>query len=762
MGFDITGSLNMMQAPSGRDPFDWNAPLLNLEGPADPFPSDSLGPFYADEENPHREDALRAMHDSLPLETPASTSTSHTQPVALDRLGNPVTDGGSQHSQLSIQGPNWDLYQPYTQQRPSVSSTSSLHRKRSIGGRYRGRHGEPDDLQEQSVTSLSPFSAPHTMLASSNNNLISESLLRIYHDVLENNLACWVAEDTCPYKMQQKQQDLRGLQRLPGAEEQQSPLEWGAMWSNRMYRRVKQLDRVAQSTRLLRLSRSESKAAARALDLAIMAFATQWSQGKRRREAFSPETYGRESSPSLSEDDDFSDEFEQTLQLSMYEQARKALRDVADLESYRVVYAELVFGLVQKPWAANKSPERTSFEPIHGDRFQTLKAAILPQVMDIMAQDGPPIYLERATRKIHALKFRFEASEAGYQANRDGNATQRMSHEDRGTIGLLYWLAVMFDTVSSSMNERPVALADEDCPHDELDQESHTPYSTSPPQKSTTGSRRWVLDLYAQDNPEKPWPLHWPCPYDVTTRAVARSAAVKVLLFRYISYFQNALRRKERGDAIEDIIQSTTAVYRYWNVTHGAFFRDLIKNYDSVPTRIRSWFPCIAIPWHLGALMFADLLDHVDNNGLGTPESSAARVGANMAKRIRQSSSIELSDLARATTPQDLSDKMPAEQLPEFHFAVNEGTLLTEPWTVLLIRAFTKASLFHLGAADDLRQNDWSVLGHESEDLQASLKRGESCINALWFLGRKSEMARDLAKVLGQVLHQQETVTFLA
>lgn len=637
----------------------------------------------------------------------------------------------------------WDLSQPYPAPRASISSTHSPYRRQSTTSRYRS-HGDPEDWHEGSSTSLSPYGTDHVIMASSNSNLITESLLRIYHDVLENNLACWITEDTCPYRMKQRQHgqlSTRGQSVLP---------EWGAVWSNRIYRRVKQLDRVAQATKMVRLTRSENRAASRALDLAIMAFATQWAQGNRRREKFpDTSTYGLD--PSLSDDDeDFGDDFEQTLQQSMWEQARKALQDVADLESYRVVYAELIFGLIQKPWGDSDYSEHSSVGSDSGNQANGFQASVLSQVMDIISQDGPPIYLERATRKVHALKFQFEANETSQQSHiqYDEEYVQSLSVEQRGTIGLLYWMAVMFDTVSSSMNERPVAVADEDCQHDA----AHATAAENSAASGPSASQRWALDLYAQDNPERPWPLHWPCPYDIATKAVARSAAVKVLLFRYVSYLQNAIRKQERGQPIEDIIASTTSVYRYWNMTHGAFFRDLTKNYNSVPTRIKSWFPCIGIPWHLAALMLADLIDLVDDQGLGMEAASAARRDANMAARIRRASSIELSDLARVATPQEFGD-MPVEQLPDFHFAVSEGTLLTEPWTVLLVRAFTKAAVYHLGVADDLRKHDWTILGHASEEFQASLIRGDSCIKALWFLGRKSEMARSLAKVLAKALY---------
>lgn len=513
--------------------------------------------------------------------------------------------------------------------------------------------------------------------------------------------------------------------------------KWGTAWSNRIYRRVVHLDKVARASGMVNITRTESRAASRALNLVIMAFATQWSQNNSQghRHPMSPaDTYQPRDFA-----DQIADEFEQNLQLSVWEQAKKALQDVSEVESYRVVYAEMIFGLTQRPCANDQHLDEL------GSQCSATAStkAIVPMVMKLLSQDGPPIFLERAARKMHTLKYNFESNETGFMetshAYQSHRGTLHIDMEERSTIGLLYWLAVMFDTVSASMNERPIALGDEECQHDAV----HEGVSKPEIQKSHL---RWDIDLFPQDDPDT---LHWPCPEGLAAAAVTRSAPIKVLLFRHVSYLQNALGRKHYH-LVEDIIQSTITTYRYWNSTYGALFRDLVKDYDSVPPRLKSWFICIAIPWHLAALMLSELIDFVDKHNLGSAQHGRSRQEASMTMRIRQSSAIELSDLARVTAPlRDWETQVvTAQQLPDFHFAVNEGPLLTEPWTVLLVRAFTKAALFHFGVAEDLKQHDWAVLGHGSDDLQQSTKRAEYCTKALWSLGKKSRMAKDIAEVL--------------
>jgi hypothetical protein len=628
----------------------------------------------------------------------------------------------------------------------------------SVQQQHKRRHKEKDRRRQTNAGSLTHLGSSQGLMAACNTLLVTDSLLRIYHDVLENNLACWLAEHTCPYKprQQRRQQPQLLLTNSPSPMDEASASsrrEWGSVWSNQIYRRVKDLDRAARSSGLIHTTRTEDQAATKALNLAIMAFATQWAQGGRRRERF----------PQDEEHDDgfetdMRDEFEQQFQLQLWESAKRALDAVESVESFKVVYAELVFGLVQRPWLASRgAPEGFAAFESSG----SIRDAIFMQIRDIINDDGPPVYLDRASRKIRTLRFRCEAraptrsSVSSSTPSPKTSVVRPLSETQKVTVGLLYWLAVMFDTVSSSINQRPVVVADEDCQHESASSEaSSSPeaYAYASPQPS----HRWDLSLFSKDNPERPSTLRWPCGYDDAAEAVTRSAAVKVLLFRYISYLQNAMRKRDNARAVEDIITSVTRVHRYWNMTHGSLFRDLIKSYDSVPARIKSWFPCIHIPWLLGSLLVADLLDMVDENGLGTDEGASSRAAANLAARIRKSSATELADIARVTTPQDADDE--EDQLPSYHFAVNEGTLLVEPWTVLLIRAFAKACIYHLSAAEDLRSCEWEMLGQtESEEYRACLGMSDACVKALWFLGRKSEMARRLSLVFAGAVRRLQT-----
>ncbi|PCD37367.1 hypothetical protein AU210_005866 [Fusarium oxysporum f. sp. radicis-cucumerinum] len=538
---------------------------------------------------------------------------------------------------------------------------------------------------DRRMNSLSPFSVDQTMMTRTNNQFISTNLLQIYHDVLEHNLSCWLTEVTCPY-------------RAPGyvTSGSYTPTEWGSSWSNRIYRRTINLDHAIQTAKLTRLTRAEDQGAAKAFHLAIMAFATQWAQGSRRQQ----QRYSDEDEKPEDILNDINEEFDRNIQRNIWEQAKRALQEVSDVESYRVATAELIFGLTQKPWTrddestAPKNPNTL----ISASPKVDLKA-LNAELGEIISRDGLPVFMERAARKMHALKFRFDSGRRGVTgpltSPKNNDLLSMMNPEDRGTVGLLYWLAVMLDTVSSSMSE-----------------------------------------------------LHWPCSYESAAEAVTKSAPVKVLLFRHVSYLQNILRRGGRGEKVEETIKNTTSLYRYWNMTHGAFFKELLHDYESVPARLQSWFVCISAHWNLGALMLADLIEYVDENELGEATASQSRLASKMVTRIREASARELSDLAKVSTPSHNLTNMTAPQMTHFHHAVNEATILTEPWTIILIRAFAKAAMILIHEANDFLEFGLTTPANTGHDFQESMRRAQDCVKGLWILGKKSDMARRSADTL--------------
>lgn len=139
----------------------------------------------------------------------------------------------------------------------------------------------PNDQQDSSTPEYSRRSSPRFQkgfcLASSNTATeyvrasMTRNLIRIYHDSMENALSCWLTEHNCPYSSS-----------ISDVLSQRERRAWGPGWLNRMCIRVCRLDRASSSIRGRALSAAEDKVAARALHLAIIAFASQWTQQDRK------------------------------------------------------------------------------------------------------------------------------------------------------------------------------------------------------------------------------------------------------------------------------------------------------------------------------------------------------------------------------------------------------------------------------------------------------------------------------------------------
>lgn len=140
-----------------------------------------------------------------------------------------------------------------------------------------------------------------------------------------------------------------------------------------------------------------------------------------------------------------------------------------------------------------------------------------------------------------------------------------------------------------------------------------------------------------------------------------------------------------------------------------------------------------------------DLIEIVDQSELGIEEIRERRRADEFVARVRESNCRTLSDLAGCACPHEDAT---FSKSGEFHFAVNQGAILTEPWTAVLIRAFAKAGVVLLELEDTVAQ-------HSPLDGEDAFRRADDCVKALWFLGRKSDMALSAAKIVGDALRQR-------
>ncbi|KAF1830087.1 hypothetical protein BDW02DRAFT_573381 [Decorospora gaudefroyi] len=646
-----------------------------------------------------------------------------------------------------------------------ITAVTPAQRAVSCTGRKRRRRS-PSTSNSNGAPPYPAISFASDLLSSTNNAYLNESLLRIYHDSFENALACWVTERTCPYSA--KSDHLLATNARP---------DW-----NRIYYRVCRLDRLASATRRRKLTDNEDKAASRALNLAVFAFASQWAQSSQRsrmRYPFRTVSDDRGSEVFSGEEGIYPPsgiEFDRTIQISTWHEARSALQKAGDVESFRVVLAQIIFALTQKPVEADDGNQDSSVlvltadsinseaerkeqagngKPIDAVDGDMEECEGLMAKLDLAIEaDGPPVHLESGLRLIHSLRSRMamcggarrSRPEVPRCASSRRSSGMRFEDADRATVDLLFWLGVMFDTLSAAMHKRPLVVSDEDSDIvlNESMQKEQTASKGSEPVATDSGEGLWDEYLFSRQQEHSPaTPTRWPCSFDQAAASLCDAAPVKVLLFRRVCRIQTLLTRNTRGRKVEESISAALDVCNHWQSLYAPFIRDCIQNHDRLPPRVQSWYVCVAGHWHLAALLLADLVEIVDESELGLATATEQRISSLFLARFRESNCRVLSDLAKCACPREDAS---FPQSREFHFAVSEGALLTEPWTEVLIRAFAKAGVLLL-ESDALLS---SILDQED-----AFQRADHCIKALWFLGRKSDMALSAAKILGNALKQR-------
>ncbi|GAM37629.1 regulatory protein [Talaromyces pinophilus] len=562
-----------------------------------------------------------------------------------------------------------------------------------------------------------PFT-PNFCIASENaasqfaRTTMKRNLIRIYHDSMENALSCWLTEHNCPYS------DFVSSV-LPNDERE----EWGPNWSNRMCIRVCRLDRSSSSIRGRALSVEENKTADRVLHLAIMAFASQWTQHAEKGTGLSvPAEISRD---------------ERSIREYVWNEARHGLEHSTRIPSFRIIFANIIFSLTQSPLDISQDKG-------------------LDQLLD---NDCAPAFMETANRQLFTFRCKFvrlvreahpkmtksRTESIGAAFMDESERSKRLqvdpilnSPENRNTLGLLFWLGVMFDTLSAAMYQRPLVVSDEDsqitsASPAELDSEQLS--LTKTPQTNIIHKKKQDVwgEFFLEPAKLSGTIPRWPCSYEEAAAVLSEATPVKVLLYRRVTQLQTLIYRGADSDAVEEVIQKTFAVYQHWNRTYRRFMLDCVENHDFLPSRIQSWYVILDGHWHLATMLLADTLASIDNGRLGS--ASEDRIAAGFVSKLRTEHALTVSNLCRAS----LYGQNPSMQF-HFHDSLNEVAFLVEPWTIVLTHSFAKAAYI-------LLQNLDIADGH-SVQANSFLSGCEDCIRALQYLGRKSDMAFMLARNL--------------
>ncbi|KAF1958080.1 hypothetical protein CC80DRAFT_470332 [Byssothecium circinans] len=621
----------------------------------------------------------------------------------------------------------------------SISTTNgydvSTKRSRAVRVPQKRRHRSRSSTNSGREILYPSASSSYDLSMSTNNALLTESLLKIYRDSFEHHLSCWLTEKTCP------------VQHLMVSVAKDSRPAWDCV-----YHQVFRLDRLS-FVRGRALSGTEDKAASKALNMAIVAFASQRTQSRNKTEAY-PYRGGDSHSPieRLASDD-----FDENLQTSAWHQARNTLLEAEGIESFRVALALIVFSLTQKPSEIPEPEFPQSIptqdarsnsqldEEIGGISEHSLSPPadedvdkcqnMLSKLRIVIDGDGPPIYLEKGLRLLHSLRSRLTMTGTMARPKKmpNGNRThlqaKQLDTADRVTVDLLFWLAMMFDTLSSAMYKRPLVVSLED---------SDIPANS----EMTKGQASYDKYLFSHPRLE---PVRWPCSHGVASSLLCEAAPIKVLLFRKVTRIQSLLSRGVQGRKIEEAVQMALEVFEHWQTVYAPFFQDVFNAHNQLPAHLRSWSICVTGHFHLAALLLADLVEIIDDAEASVVAQRRKRRSTGFVASFRKTNCRALSDIARCACPRE--DGF-SDQSLDPNTAVNLEALLSEPWTAVLIRAFAMAGVYLL----DLAGESYGDNGEQDD----AFRRADDCICALWYLGRKSNMAQMAAKMLGGTLRNKQ------
>ncbi|KAJ5211576.1 uncharacterized protein N7498_003222 [Penicillium cinerascens] len=555
---------------------------------------------------------------------------------------------------------------------------------------------------------------------------MSRNLIRIYHDSMENALSCWLTEHNCPYSDSM-------IDVLPYREMK----EWGPNWSNRMCMRVCRLDRASPSIRGRALTAEEDKIAARTLHLAIMSFASQWTQHAQK---------GPGASVPAAIDND-----EKSIREKVWNEARHALECSLGIPSFRIAFANIIFSLTQSPL----------------DRGQE------GSLSELLENDRAPIFLETANRQLFTFRHKFmrlqRQSPPKVRELRRESIGSTMTdvlempqlsgspqldpiltnQEHRTTLGLMFWLGVMFDTVSAAMYQRPLIVSDEDSQiasaspsmidsEDQIDFGGwHIPRNEIREKQDVWGD--FLLRSSIERQKSSQAQPRWPCPYEEAASVLSEATPVKVLIYRRVTQLQTLVYRGASPDRLEDFIQKTLLVYHHWNSTYRRFMLDCVTNHEHLPSRIQSWYAILDGHWHLAAMLLADALEGIDKGRLGSDAAREDRQATDLVATLRMDNAFAVGGLARAS----IQGQQPILH-QNIHDSLNEVAFLVEPWTAVLVHSFAKAGYISLESLD--------ISADQNMDAECLRQNCEFCICALQYLGRKSDMASLVARELSRSL----------
>ncbi|KAK5046323.1 hypothetical protein LTR84_008467 [Exophiala bonariae] len=649
----------------------------------------------------------------------------------------------------------------------------------------------------------------HLLAERSNKITISDDLLTIYHESLENALQCWIDRGTCPYRLET---DIECPSHVVNEQERSSSI------STSLYDQVHKLDAAFSGRRRRPLTGAEDSGSSKVLKLAVMAFASQWSHESQSSStsstwAFTCEHPTVESRSKSDFEAAGAQEFGRLLRLSVWHESQRCLGRWKHCGSFRVILASIVLFCTQPPLDEDEwtdLPEgRLDPSTAHDLRF---REAIHPRVGDFNGQLTSRAPSSSAPAQDFAnMAFpdlpRYSSSFCGHEVLHDleialGHLSNwRRSIKPSSQIGslhstssgsrcladfnLLFWLGVMCDTTSAVINQRALVMPDTEtgmafCSLEISDLDPTTfgalRLSTEINQhRSHPELRTYSVDIWGSYllDVDRLWrddltKTSEPTTSQLTSKMLQRAVPLKLLFWRKVSRLQSMLPSLERQPTspkpteIENAIKEALAVHQYWTVNYSGFFTSCIANHSDLPFQLQSWYLVLVLGWNMACLILAQCIEVVDSNAMSERLGQSLRTSSAMTCELRKSGVYAISEAAKVSCyPPSLAIDESARLTPgmcstrsSHPVLLSQSALLADPHTEKVIKALEMAAETLL---DWLRQwrgpmlNDnaphlsWLYNNTSSDEIS---RHFVSCINALDLMKCKSDVSRLTARHL--------------
>jgi hypothetical protein len=620
-------------------------------------------------------------------------------------------------------------------------------------------------------------------------SFIISGLKQIYYNSLENGMLLWGTEQNCPFE--------EGNTRFRNWSGQEDS---SALLPASLYQRAYQLDQALDPLRTRRLTAAENGWASRALNLAIMAFASRWSHLPMDGFSGNPRVDDITTRDGMSE----STEFERLLQQSLYNEAMACIERWSDCDSLRIILAQVLVFFIQKPpdekdilevqnrWTtiksrgdikekyraptttneANKRPDlapETSMESSSPDYFTTSQSFRKLMKSD-SRKDSLRIALRHLLRWSPKVRTFTEQVLVHYKESSGDSQVRQRAMQTSSNFNIMFWLGVMCDTASSALDRLTLTISDDDAELQFYERLSnkiptsgivpHNHGNSAISSRDNPGDRLAAPKLWgdflmnSQTSCQNPFWYSGAVFLERAEKVLREASPLKILLMRKVCDMQTTMEGNPSPEAVERCISETLQVCTYWHTRFDEFFSNCIAQHHTLPFRIRTWYIMLIGHWNLAYLQVANCIEQFDKQLKYETPQSALRRSSFLVFQLQKEGIYSIADIARVSYTDIITNGYDKGN-HDYHSTCRESSLLTDPCGDIMFLALSTSCDTLLAWSQTLQsppdcanvQNEW--LRH-NVTLDELLAHCAVCIKALKVFGKQYDVATLVAKVFGE------------